>query len=114
MPRYQITLTNRGQGRYVGLLADLQNGYQIRFPDCSKHRQGGRSVITGHSAPDLPDWFLEMTFIQQGLFSILLNDPFFQIEFAECELDETGDAPAIIGWTDTVHILNQNKKDDVA
>lgn len=114
MPRYQITLTNRGQGRYAGVLADLESGYQICFPDCSKHRQDGRSVITGKSAASLPDWFLEMSFIQQGLFRILLSDPFFQIEFSECELDETGDVPAVIGWTDTVHLLSQNTKEDVA
>lgn len=114
MPRYQITLINHSAGRYRGVLADLESRSQIDFPDCNKHRQEGRSVITGHSGSDLPGWFLEMSFVGDGVFNITLSDPHFRIEFPECELDETDNAPRIIGWTDDVQVLRESPKGRVA
>jgi hypothetical protein len=114
MPRYQITLTNHSAGRYRGVLADLESRSQIDFPECSKHRQDGRSVITGHSSTDLPGWFLEMSFVGDGVFSITLSDPYFRIEFPECELKETDSEPRIVGWTDDVQVLREKNKVNAA
>ena len=110
MPRYQVTLTNHSAGRYRGVLADLESRSQIDFPECSKHRQDGRSVITGYSSADLPGWFFEMSFVGDGVFSITLSDPYFRIEFPECELDETDSEPRIVGWTDDVQVLCEKNK----
>lgn len=114
MPRYQITLINHSAGRYRGILADLESRSQIDFPDCNKQRQDGRQVITGHSSPDLPGWFLEMSFVGDGMFSITLSNPHFRIEFPECELDETDTEPRIIGWTDDVQVLCKKNKVNAA
>lgn len=115
MPRYQITLKNHSAGRYRGVLADLESRSQIDFPDCSKHRQDGRSVITGRSGADLPGWFLEMSFVGDGVFKITLSDAHFRIEFAECELDETdNDEPRIVGWTDNAQALREKSEVNAA
>ncbi|MCI1796402.1 MAG: hypothetical protein LKI57_09620 [Acetobacter lovaniensis] len=115
MPRYQITLKNHSAGRYRGVLADLESRSQIDFPDCSKHRQDGRSVITGRSGADLPGWFLEMSFVGDGVFKITLSDAHFRIEFPECELDETdNDEPRIVGRTDNAQALREKSEVNAA
>jgi hypothetical protein len=115
VPRYQITLKNHSAGRYRGVLADLESRSQIDFPDCSKHRQDGRSVITGRSGADLPGWFLEMSFVGDGVFKITLSDAHFRIEFPECELDETdNDEPRIVGRTDNAQALREKSEVNAA
>ena len=114
MPRYQVTLTNHSVGRYRGVLADLESRSQIDFPECSKHRQDGRSVITGYSSADLPGWFLEMSFSGDGIFRIKLSNAHFHIEFPECELDENDHEVCIIGWTDNVQVLRGKSMENAA
>lgn len=112
MPRYQATLTRNQAGRYCGTVTDQRTGNQIEFPDCSKERRDGRWIISGKSAtPCLPQWFLEMRKVEDGLFEITATeDRNFLIRFPECELDETDEQRSIIGWTDDVQLIEARKE----
>ena len=112
MPRYQATLTRNQAGRYQGTVTDQRTGNQIEFPDCSKERKAGRWIVSGKSTtPSLPEWFLEMRSMGDGLFEITATeDRNFLIRFPECEPDEIDGQRGIIGWADDVQLIEARKE----
>ncbi|WP_339077710.1 hypothetical protein QQM41_03470 [Acetobacter sp. AC2005] len=112
MPRYQATLTRNQAGRYQGTVTDQRTGNQIEFSDCSKERKEGRWIVSGKSTtPSLPEWFLEMRKVDDGLFEITATeDRNFLIRFPECEPDEIDGQSGIIGWADDVQLIEARKE----
>ncbi|MCG0995318.1 hypothetical protein LHT11_08900 [Acetobacter indonesiensis] len=111
MPRYQITLTGTGGGRFQAVLTDHSTNWQIVFGDCRREMRNGKQICAGPQTDGRKLWMLEMQKKPDGNYQIDLTDaPHWLIRFDECELDTQDGQQCIIGWADQAEPLAVEKE----
>lgn len=111
MPRYQITLTGAGRGRFEAVMTDHTTGWQIVFGDCRREMREGQQICAGQQTEGRGLWMLEMRKKADGYYQIDLTDaPHWLIRFEDCELDTEDGRQCITGWCNQADPLATEKE----
>lgn len=110
MPKYQITLTSAGNGRYRAVMTDHKDGWKHVFDDVGREVVKGKKVWAGKESGPISLWTVVVC-KRDDFYRIDVTDyRFWVIRFDECELEDMDGTPSITGRAERANFLEEMKE----